>query len=132
MRGVVCAVSVGRLRSNPTSNSTLVLDPSDDELPLLDGVGCFAFLSGTGRKGGLDVVWSNWQSVTPFDEEELVSARDLAKSGAETIWMHMKKSVGGMGDRKPLALQIESTESVPMEEEESGSDDDSDDDEMEI
>ncbi|EJD01467.1 uncharacterized protein FOMMEDRAFT_69260, partial [Fomitiporia mediterranea MF3/22] len=47
LRGVVCAASVGRVRRNPDNDSDsalLVVDPSEDELHSLDGIGAFAFL----------------------------------------------------------------------------------------
>jgi exosome complex component RRP46 len=132
MRGIVCAVSVGRFRSNSMHTSTLILDPSDDELSSLQGIGCFAFLFGTGQKGGSEVVWSNWQSSTSFSEEELISARNLARGGAEKVWMGMKQSVGRVVDTKPSAVQTQSIMSVAAEEDESSSEDDSDDNEMKL
>ena len=132
MQGIVCAVSVGRFRSSIMPTSTLILDPSDDELSSLRGIGCFAFLFGAGRTGGSEIVWSNWQSSTSFSEEELINARDLARGGAEQVWTSMKKSVERMGDTKRSTLQTQSIVSVSAEETDSGSEDDSDDDEVEI
>jgi exosome complex component RRP46 len=131
MRGVVCAVSVGRLRSNSESSPILVLDPSDDEVPSLAGGGCFAFLFNASQKGGSEVVWSNWQSTAPVSEDTLISARVLARGGAEKVWKAMKESIGWMGNREPLTMQSQSSKSVVVAEE-SGSDEESDDDEMDI
>jgi exosome complex component RRP46 len=128
MRGVVCAISVGRLRFTNESSTTLVLDPSDDELPSLGGGGCFAFLFSTGQKGGSQVVWNDWQSKTPFTEQELRDARELARGGAEKVWKCMKKAIGGVGVGKAV-LEQRSNEEQKYE---SGSEDESDDDEMEI
>lgn len=131
MRGVVCAVSVGRFRSTSTGtpSPTLVLDPSDDEISSLEGGGCFAFLFGMGLKGGAEVVWNNWHSShTPFGVEELVSARKLARGGAEVVWKGLRESIGVglMGTMEPLAVLEERSMN------ESSSEGESDDDEMEI
>jgi exosome complex component RRP46 len=114
------------MTSKNKAGPTLILDPSDDEFPSLEGGGCFAFLFGVGQKGGSEMVWSSWQSTTPFDARELARARDLARDGAEKVWKEMKRSVGGMGKEKPLTTQVKAVQ------EESGSEDDSDDDEMEV
>jgi exosome complex component RRP46 len=122
MRGVVCAVAIGRLRPESSAASKmkeamiLVLDPSDNELPFLEGGGCFAFLFAAGlgdveeskpnaeRSVPCEVVWSNWHATTTFDEDELVRARELARVGAERVWRKMKESVDWMGTsfRPPL------------------------------
>jgi exosome complex component RRP46 len=129
MRGVVWAVSVGRLRSTTKSSPSLLLDPSDDEIPSLEGGGCFAFLFGTGQKGGSEMVWSNWQSNAPFDEVELLSARELARTGAKKVWMCMKESIGWMGKGKSVAvLEKRSKQEI----EEYDSEDENDHDDMEI
>lgn len=104
MRGVVCAISVGRLRSAGGLNPTLVLDPSDHEIPSLEGGGCFAFLFGMGLKGGAEAVWSDWQSSSPFDRKELLSASKLARSGAEKVWKSMRETLGISGKESQVAL----------------------------
>jgi exosome complex component RRP46 len=126
MRGVVCAVSIRRTGTNSSAGPTLVLDPSDDEFPSLKGGGCFPFLLGAGQKGGSEVVWSNGKSTAPFDEQDLIRARDLARGGAEKVWKQMKEGVRWVGKEKPLPTQINVVREV------SDSEDDSDDDEMEI
>jgi exosome complex component RRP46 len=103
MRGVVCAVSVGRMCSKSNPSALLILDPSEDEIPSLGGGGCFAFLFATGLNNSgsssvpsSEAVWNNWQSSMPFTEEELLRARDLARDGAERVWANMKQSIGSM------------------------------------
>jgi exosome complex component RRP46 len=114
MRGVTCAVAVGRLRSKSVSSPTfsLIVDPSEDELSSLDGGGCFAFLFATGllsspsdselhgvaETPNCEAVWSDWHvSSSPFDENELVGARGLARIAAGQVWSSMKESVKQMG-----------------------------------
>jgi hypothetical protein len=87
----------------------------------------FAFLFGAGQKGGSEVapVRSNWKSTTPFNEQDLICARDLTRGGAEKIYKELKGGVRWMGDEKPLPMQIKVVREVSDRE-------DSDDDEMEI
>ncbi|EGN96484.1 hypothetical protein SERLA73DRAFT_125287 [Serpula lacrymans var. lacrymans S7.3] len=165
MRGIVCAVAVGRLRSTSTSSpskksqkqaqkgdNALILDPCEDELSSLDGSGCFAFLFATGLSAssedhsldtpGCDLVWNNWQSLTTFDEPELMRATELAKAGAKEVWRRIKESVQRMGmpsskeldEWKDSKFQTASAEKQVhnMDEDESESDDDEDDVKMEI
>jgi exosome complex component RRP46 len=106
----------------------LVLDPSDDDIPSLEGGGCFAFLFSTGQKGGSEVVWSNWQLKAPFDEEELLNAMELARDGANKVWTSMKESVRWMGKGKPAVLLEMRGEQDEMEE----SDSESDENDMEV
>jgi exosome complex component RRP46 len=98
MRGVICAAAVGCLRPDGKLSATLVLDPSDDELPSLEGGGCFAFLFSASQESRSEVVWSTWQSSTPFDDKVLIDARNLARKGAENVWNAMKKSIGRVGN----------------------------------
>jgi exosome complex component RRP46 len=109
MRGVVCAVAVGRSRSPglfATPHSILlILDPDESESASLEGGGCFAFhfTVDTTQSGGTggdfpELVWSNWQPTTPFNENEIVRARDLARAGSKLVWGTMKESVGRMGE----------------------------------
>ncbi|KAF5317958.1 hypothetical protein D9619_012032 [Psilocybe cf. subviscida] len=100
MRGVVVAVSVGRLvpltTASPQSRSEphLVLDPFEDEAAQLQAGGCFAFpfADGAGLQQGTenangDCVWSSWKAVSGgYNEEELFAARSLAKEGAKEIY----------------------------------------------
>lgn len=110
MRGVVCAIAVGRLKGS----GALVVDPSEEEQ--LDATGCFAFMfadSASGEKTsesipGCECVWTDWKSVDGgggFEEEELVRATEMARMGAEMVWRELKDSVRlmGMGRRAPLA-----------------------------
>jgi len=113
MRAVVCAVSVGRLHLPTTSapskiarRPTLVVDPGEDEIGLLEGGGCFAFMLGAGvltastngqspQTPGCDAVWSNWYATSSrFDENEFVEASKLAKIAVQQVWKTMKASVG--------------------------------------
>ncbi|KAI0918491.1 hypothetical protein AcV5_002471 [Taiwanofungus camphoratus] len=103
MRGVVCAVSIGRLPS--TSGTTLVLDPTEMELSRLTGGGCFAFLFSSvlssSPKDTADIppcslLWTNYTANTPFDESELSSAHGLAEQGAREVWKTLKDSVSWM------------------------------------
>lgn len=104
MCGVVCAVAVGRISVKSSTCTTLILDPSEEEIPSLEASGCFAFLFAAGPNGralenvpSSEVVWNNWQSTTSFSEEELLRAQDLARDGAEHVWVSMKQSIGSMG-----------------------------------
>jgi exosome complex component RRP46 len=101
MRGVVCAVSVGRL--GPAPNLTLVVDPTDDETTSLAGGGCFAFLFANGLgSGDSECVWANWKTVKgTFDEKELLSARELARGAARQVCAAIRESVDGMGTALP-------------------------------
>ncbi|KAJ7051760.1 exosome component Rrp46 [Mycena amicta] len=82
MRGVVCAVAVGR-----TNTGALLVDPSEDEESSLDASGCFAFAFGRGA-ADTRCVWTNWRIFggTTFAEDELRSSEQLACSGARTVW----------------------------------------------
>jgi exosome complex component RRP46 len=108
MRGVVCAVSVGRLHTTSMpSVAYLVLDPSDSELASATASGCFAFIFAYGLespersnsagypKMSCELVWSNWRAGA-FGEEELIRAQELAKVGAERVWLAMKESIPSM------------------------------------
>ena len=89
MKGVVCAVAIGRI------NSTLVVDPSEDEEAALDATGCFAFAFGTGVDDAR-CVWTNWTSSSgSFDEAELASCKRLASGAAKSVWLHIEKLFEG-------------------------------------
>lgn len=107
MRGVICAVSVGKRSNLPRKeSSTQILDPNELESnsPTLEGKGCFAFLfasdlsssssaSRSGKTPPNEVVYSSWQSTTLFSESEFINAREQARFGAEQLWVRMKESV---------------------------------------
>lgn len=115
MRGVVCAIAVGRLKGT----GALVVDPSEEEE--LDATGCFAFMfadsaggektSGSESIPGCECVWTDWKSLDAggggFQEEELVRATEMARMGAEMVWREMKDSVRlmGLGRRAPLVAK---------------------------
>ncbi|KAJ7166303.1 exosome component Rrp46 [Mycena crocata] len=87
MKGVVCAVAIGRIKS------TLVVDPSDDEETALDASGCFAFSFADGVDDAR-CVWTNWKSSRSFDEAELAQCKALASISAKSVWLHIQKVFG--------------------------------------
>ena len=94
MRGVVSAVAIGRLLD------ALVVDPDEDEM-VLGGGGCFAFMFVDGGGGvdkpSSDCVWSSWKSVVGgYDENELFSAREMARVSALDVYFAMKKSIDAL------------------------------------
>lgn len=110
LRGVVCAIPVGRISVN--SVTTLIIDPGDTELPLLTGGGCFCFMFAHGIRphSDLECVWTNWKSSSGiFDEEELSLARELAKTAARNLYAIMKASVADKDlSHKASAIKEES------------------------
>jgi exosome complex component RRP46 len=94
MKGVVCAVAVGRRKVD----GVVVVDPEDEEE--LTASGCFAYLLGSGVD---PVVCMNWKAVGggTFDEEGLGQARVLARAAAGKVYEAMKESVGYMGRTIP-------------------------------
>ncbi|KAJ7162900.1 exosome component Rrp46 [Mycena filopes] len=88
MKGVVCAVAVGRIKS------VLVVDPDEEEEGAVDASGCFAFSFGDGADDAR-CVWTNWKSARSFDERELAQAKLLASTAARLVWLHIQKIVGG-------------------------------------
>ncbi|KAG2134532.1 hypothetical protein DEU56DRAFT_809589 [Suillus clintonianus] len=98
MRGVVCAVSVGRVKKGNVVS--VEVDTADDAV--LEGGGCFAFLFGFALSGPIkgsappcEDVWSIY-SVRPgssFDEAELVRAKEVAREAAAEVWQCMKDSI---------------------------------------
>ncbi|TBU43476.1 hypothetical protein BD309DRAFT_960541 [Dichomitus squalens] len=101
MRGVVCAVAVGRLGSD--AGGGLVLDPEEAELAKLAGSGCFAFLfssllAGSGAAASevpsCSLLWTSYTTAAPFDLAELGRARELAQEGARQVWLALRESVG--------------------------------------
>lgn len=104
MKGVVCAVAVGRLSSHISGASRLVLDPSETELGYLAGGGCFAFLFSTvlleessqadSNSPACLLIWTSYSSsASSFDESELFAAKALAEVGARQVWHTLKDSV---------------------------------------
>ncbi|KAI0667281.1 hypothetical protein C8Q78DRAFT_1082398 [Trametes maxima] len=113
MKGVVCAVAIGRLLSDP-GEPTLVLDPEEAELSRLAGSGCFAFLfSATLPISAVpsvdtppcSLLWTNYTTAAPFDSAELAKARALAERGARRVWLALKESVSSLG--RPLVPKVE-------------------------
>ncbi len=97
MRGVVCAVAVGRVKGDA---GELILDPEEVELQNLAGSGCFAFLFSSllaAPSTGTPVcslLWTNYTTAAPFDVSELAQARALAEKGARQVWFALKQSIG--------------------------------------
>lgn len=103
MRGVVCAVSVGRLPGSDESFN-LVLDPSETELPSLVGGGCFVFmfssiLTASPNDDASDIpsaslLWTNYTATSGrIDDAELAQAQAIALQGAREIWKVIKNSL---------------------------------------
>lgn len=106
MKGVVCAIAVGRLRGSAEETldvPTLILDPSEAELSALSGSGCFAFLFSSALPKSSQsqssappssLLWTNYAVATgSFSPEEFESALELATSGAERVWQALKSSL---------------------------------------
>lgn len=118
MRGVITAVSVGRLVNGKGKEKSsvveLVVDPSPGEEPYLQGGGCFAFMSATGLgSDGMDCVWANWtiEGKRGGGEEEIVKAKDLAKIAAKELWRRIKKRfdpayVEGTGEERDVGVEV--------------------------
>ncbi|KAH7890161.1 exosome component Rrp46 [Phlebopus sp. FC_14] len=99
MRGVVCAVAVGRRRVGDEVG--LVLDPLDESK--INGGGCFAFLFGVTREGVQSnippskMIWTDYRAGVgeSIDAREITQATELARKGAADVWVEIKKSLGG-------------------------------------
>ncbi|KAK0242080.1 exosome component Rrp46 [Armillaria nabsnona] len=90
MKGMVCAVTVGRL----ASSKQFIVDPSGEEAVFLDAGGCFAFLFADGLDERVKCVWTNWRSFSGgFEEKDLVQAKNVASESAREIWSKMKLCV---------------------------------------
>ena len=90
MRGVVCAVAVGKSEAD---NTELLIDPHEDA-KITQG-GCFAFMitDGAGVESNSTAVWTNWTSRQgTFDESELLSAREVARNAVVDVYKAMKRS----------------------------------------
>ena len=134
MRGVVCAVAIGRL-----PDGTLVVDPDEEEEESLRGGGCFAFMFAD--KTGLDkddtsasdCVWSGWTSMSgSYDEGELFRARELARATALDVYVAMKNSIHTLDSRLSYNTSTPAQNLVKATKDEMKVGDDSDDDRMEI
>ncbi|TDL25446.1 hypothetical protein BD410DRAFT_837619 [Rickenella mellea] len=101
MRGAVCAVAIGRLRTT----HTLILDPRENEFDSLDGGGVFAFMF-PGSDGDGEVVWSSWSAV-PFLEEDVKRAKEVARISAREVWVKMKDVVWPVGRDRAMKVGIE-------------------------
>ncbi|KAH9852389.1 3' exoribonuclease family, domain 1-domain-containing protein [Lenzites betulinus] len=104
MKGVVCAVAIGRLQSE-SEGPILILDPEETELPRLAGSGCFAFLFSAALSSSAplspnfppcSLLWTNYTTAAPFDVAQLSKARELAEEGARQVWLKLKESVGSL------------------------------------
>ncbi|KAA1475026.1 hypothetical protein DENSPDRAFT_841726 [Dentipellis sp. KUC8613] len=149
MSGVVCAVSVGRIQSSALDPGplALLLDPTDEELASTDASGCFAFMFAAdfGKPAHINVtapdvpgsklVWTNWTAAAgTFDVAELARATELAKVGAERVWIDVKESVRDMDRSVSAPPRVVASEKVKEEtmDTSEAEDDGSDDDQMEI
>ncbi|KAJ7119818.1 ribosomal protein S5 domain 2-type protein [Mycena epipterygia] len=90
MKGVVCAVAIGRMKS------TLIVDPGEDEEASLEASGCFAFSFGNGADDAR-CVWTNWRSSDSFDEGELTTCKLLASAAARSVWLQIQNVFEGDG-----------------------------------
>ncbi|KAJ6452143.1 exosome component Rrp46 [Mycena vitilis] len=84
MKGVVCAIALGRI------GSVLLVDPTEQEEIALDASGCFAFAFGNGIDDAR-CVWTNWKSSRSFDEAELTQCNALASDAARLVWLQIQK-----------------------------------------
>jgi exosome complex component RRP46 len=128
IRGVVCAVAIGRL-----PEIGLVVDPSEEECTELNAAGCFAFLFAEGIGSHVESVWTSWRSKTAaFDEKDFVQAKVLAKGAAQRLYNAMKASVPWMGTTEPFELAHSAAIRISAGEKEEHRDENEDDDKMEI
>ena len=115
MRGVVCAVAVGRIKDS----HTLVVDPSEDELPKLNGGGTFAFLTTSLPNGSQTIaqlVYSSWNAA-PFREEELMVATALAQGASSLVYEKMKEAVGHLSFGTAPIKSVKKVSQVQVKEE---------------
>ncbi|KAJ7101531.1 exosome component Rrp46 [Mycena belliarum] len=99
MKGVVCAVAIGRIKS------TLIVDPSEDEEPFLDASGCFAFSFGNGANDAR-CVWTNWTTSGSFDEAELTNCKRLAAAATRSVWLEIQKVFEGDSEEDDEKMEI--------------------------
>ncbi|KAG6828297.1 hypothetical protein H0H92_008457 [Tricholoma furcatifolium] len=126
MRGVVCAVAVGRKK-----DGALVVDPdgTDGEL---DGDGCFAFMfTRDGSDHQAQCVWTNWKQRSG-DESVLKAARELAEGAAGHVYGAIHASVEDIGKVEPRLVLPPSKVSKEDAVMEDADEQDEQDDKMEI
>ncbi|KAF9446124.1 hypothetical protein P691DRAFT_674246 [Macrolepiota fuliginosa MF-IS2] len=100
MRGVICAVAVGRL-----PGAGLVIDPSEEECAYMDAGGSFAFIFAEEVGGSAENVWTSWRSKSGgFTEKDVFEARELARVAAQNVYNAIKTSVSWMGSAEPFEL----------------------------
>lgn len=127
MRGVVCAVAIGRL-----PGVGIVVDPSEEECADMDVGGCFAFIFAEGVGRCVESVWTSWRSKSGiFDEKDFAEARELAKDAAQNVYNAIKRSISWMGTTEPFEL-VPPVLMKTLSGKESEGGDDSEDDRMEI
>ncbi|KAJ3551157.1 hypothetical protein NM688_g4880 [Phlebia brevispora] len=130
MKGVVCAVAIGRLRdpSSSLSSPTLVLDPSEAELSRLVGGGCFAFMFSSTLSKPLQsdadvpsssLLWTNYTAMGgAFGDAEFEEARQLAENGATLVWQSFKDSLqNGQVSRPATELKKKALDEEPVDDE---------------
>ncbi|KAG6910399.1 hypothetical protein DXG01_010754 [Tephrocybe rancida] len=112
MRGVVCAVAVGRRKGD---GGALVVDP-DEGHGVLDAEGCFAFMfTRDGSDTQAQCVWTNWKQGSG-DESVLSAARELAGRAADDVYAAIHTSVEGIGQAEPtIVLSKARSEETAME-----------------
>ncbi|KAF6745975.1 exosome component Rrp46 [Ephemerocybe angulata] len=91
MRGVVCAIAIGKTR-----DGELLVDPEEARVAELIQGGCFAFMvaDGAGLESNSTTVWTNWRALEgTFDETGLMSAREAAKDAIKRVYTSMKSSL---------------------------------------
>lgn len=131
MNGVVCAVAIGK-----SSCGSFVVDPSEEEN--LDAGGCFAFLFAdeVGLSGSnSDCVWTSWKATKgKYDQAELVTARELARSAAGVVYGEMRKTFDASlhGAVHPATDTQVKVEPPVAAEEEAEEEEEDDDDKMDI
>lgn len=102
MRGVICAVSVGR---NGTSG--YVVQPVETTPSPMDAGGCFAFFFSDSEDSYISsCVWTNWRSLqtssnASIGESDLAGALDTARDAAREIWGRMRLLVEEKESPKP-------------------------------
>ncbi|KAJ7673943.1 exosome component Rrp46 [Mycena polygramma] len=96
MKGIVCAIALGRI------GSVLLIDPTEQEEATLDASGCFAFAFGNGIDDAR-CIWTNWKSSRSFDEAELTQCNALASDAARSVWLQIQKVFDGEEDETEIS-----------------------------
>ncbi|KAJ7626532.1 exosome component Rrp46 [Mycena polygramma] len=96
MKGVVCAVAIGRIKS------VLAVDPAEEEEASLDASGCFSFAFGNGIDDAR-CVWTNWKSSRSFNDAELAQCKLLAFTAARSVWLQIQKVFEGEDDEMEIS-----------------------------